>query len=325
VRAATVPTMQAVRCVGGAPVVVDVPRPDGDGVRVRVGSAGICGSDLHLLSFGLPTVMGHEIAGTLLDGTAVAIEPIDPCGTCDACAAGESQRCVRGPGMIMGVGRDGGMAEECIVPSSSLARLPAGVAVRDACLVEPLAVAVHGVRRGRVAPGERAVVIGGGTIGLAAAVAAQAVGGRVDQVARHDHQRAAAERLGATAPDDGDGDGDGDYDVAIEAAGSPDALADAIARCRPGGRVILLGSYWDGPVALDAMAVCNREIDLVPATMYGRVGPSRDVDVAVALLARRPEVAGALITHRFPLDAVAEAFVAARDRAAGAIKVVLEP
>jgi len=113
--------------------------------------------------------------------------------------------------------------------------------------------------------------------------------------------------------------------VAIEAAGSADALADAVARCRPGGRVVLLGTYWDGQVPLPATQICTREIDLLPAMMYGRAGPSRDVDVAVALLAAHPEIAATLITHRFPLDAAVEAFATARDRASGAIKVVLEP
>ena len=68
-----------------------------------------------------------------------------------------------------------------------------------------------------------------------------------------------------------------------------------------------------------------KELVFVPAQMYGRSGPSRDVDVAATLLALRPEIADVLITHRFPLDAAAEAFAVARDRAAGAIKVVLEP
>jgi threonine dehydrogenase-like Zn-dependent dehydrogenase len=141
----------------------------------------------------------------------------------------------------------------------------------------------------------------------------------VDVGARHPHQFAAVDRLGAGAVL-----GDG-YDVVIEAAGTAEALADAVARCRPGGRVCLLGSYWEGDVAMPGMAVTMKEIDLVPAAMYNRVGPSRDVDVAAALLAARPEVAEALITHRFPLDAAPEAFAVARDRAAGAIKVVLEP
>jgi threonine dehydrogenase-like Zn-dependent dehydrogenase len=301
-------------------VAVDVPAvvPVADEVRVRVASAGICGSDLHLLGFDLPVVMGHELAGTLDDGTPVAVEPKAPCGECETCRSGQAQHCVRGAAMVLGVGRDGGMAEECAVPASALARLPAGLPLSDACLVEPLAVGVHGVRRGQIQAGERVVVIGGGAVGLTALVAAQAAGASVDLVARHEHQRAAADRLGAGEPGDG-------YDVAIEAAGTADALADAIDLCRTRGRVVALGTYWEGTVTLPALQLCMREIDLIPSHTFGRTGPSRDIDVAAALLATRPEVGSTLITHRFPLDAASDAFATARDRAAGAIKVVLEP
>jgi 2-desacetyl-2-hydroxyethyl bacteriochlorophyllide A dehydrogenase len=311
--------MRAVRCEGGAPVVVDVAAPSGDGVRVRVASAGICGSDLHLLQWNLPATMGHELAGTLADGTPVAVEPITPCGECAGCRSGDTQRCVRGPAMVLGVGLDGGMAEECVVPASCLVRLPDGVAPRDACLVEPLAVAIHGVRRGHVHGNQRVGVIGGGTIGLAAVVAAQAAGARVDLSARHDRQRAAGERLGAGPLSDDE------YDVVVEAAGTAGALAEAVERCKPGGTVVLLGTYWEGDTAMPGQTLCMKEITLVPASMYGRVGPSRDVDVAATLMASRPELADTFITHRFPLDAAADAFAAAHDRAAGAIKVVLEP
>ncbi|HEX7096868.1 MAG TPA: alcohol dehydrogenase catalytic domain-containing protein, partial [Acidimicrobiales bacterium] len=150
--------MRAVRCEGGAPKVVDIPVPGGEGVRVHVESAGICGSDLHLLQWNLPVVMGHELAGRLDDGTPVAVEPIVPCLECDACRDGDVQRCVLGPTMVFGVGRDGGMSEQCVVPETSLVPLPAGVDPRDACLVEPLAVAVHGVRRGRIGGRDRVAV-----------------------------------------------------------------------------------------------------------------------------------------------------------------------
>jgi 2-desacetyl-2-hydroxyethyl bacteriochlorophyllide A dehydrogenase len=255
----------------------------------------------------------------LPDGTPVAVEPITPCLECPACRAGDTQRCVRGPAMVLGVGRDGGMADECVVPESCVVRLPQGVDVRDACLVEPLAVAVHGVRRGHVHGNQRVAVIGGGSIGLAAVVAAQAAGADVDLAARHDHQKAAGERLGAGQL------GEREYDVVFDAAGTGAAIAQAVERCKPGGTIVMLGSYWDGDVPVPGQALCMKEISLVPASMYGRVGPSRDIEVAATLLAARPEVADTLITHRFPLDAAAEAFAVARDRAAGAIKVVLEP
>jgi len=311
--------MRAVRCPEGIPTVVDVPEPTGDGVLVTVASAGICGSDLHLLSFSLPATFGHEFAGTLADGTPVAVEPIDPCHVCDACIDGNTQLCVRGPSMAFGVGRDGGMAEKVLVPTSSIARLPVGVEASNGCLVEPLAVGVHGVRRGNIRGSHRVAVIGGGTIGQTALVVAQQTGAKVDLSARHERQIEAATRLGA-----GSLDGNG-YDVVIEAAGTASALAEAADRCRPGGTIVLLGSYWDGTVEMPGMVIGMKELTLVPAVMYGRSGPSRDVDVAATILAQRPELSDIIVTHRFPLDAAAEAFAVAADRSAGAIKVVLEP
>lgn len=309
--------MRAVKIRDGRPVTVECPAPAGAGVVVDVISAGVCGSDLHLLDWGVPYVLGHEMAGTLHDGTPVAIEPIAPCGDCPPCTRGDYHLCHLGASVVMGVGRDGGMAERCLVPESSLVRLPAGIALGDACLVEPLAVAVHGVRRGRVAPGQRTCVVGGGSIGQLALVALQAVGVGASMEARHEHQRDVAERLGALEVD-------GDYDVVIEAAGTTSALARAVDLVRPGGTVVLLGTYWEPP-QFPALAVSMKEVDLVPAYMYSRSGPARDFDVAAAILSSRPEVASHVISHRFPLDACAEAFATARDRGAGAIKVVLEP
>ena len=134
--------MRAVRCSKQGIEVVEVPAPTGDGVRVRIRSAGICGSDLHLISGGLapPHTLGHEIAGLLDDDTPVAIEPLRPCEGCEFCATGEYNLCRSGPGMVMGIGQDGGMTEELRVPERCLVPLPRGVLASEACLVEPLAV-----------------------------------------------------------------------------------------------------------------------------------------------------------------------------------------
>lgn len=309
--------MRAVKEVDGAAAIVDCPEPAGAGVLVEVTSAGICGSDLHLLDWGVPVVLGHEMAGRLPDGTPVAVEPVDPCWACPPCRDGAYNLCERGASMVLGVGRDGGMAERCTAPERSITPLPAGVPLGDACLIEPLAVAVHGVRRGAVKPGQRVCVVGGGSIGQLALVAAQAAGADTGIEARHDHQKEVADRLGGRPVTGG-------YDVVIEAAGTAGALERAVQLCRPGATVVLLGTYWEQP-AMPAMGMCMGEITVVPAYMYGRSGPSRDFDTAASILAARPEVGDAVVTHRFPLDAAAEAFATARDRAAGAIKVVLEP
>jgi threonine dehydrogenase-like Zn-dependent dehydrogenase len=297
--------------------IVDVPPSEGDGIRVRVASVGICGSDLHLVDWNLPVTLGHEMAGFLPDGTAVAVEPMAPCGSCPECQSGAYNLCHLGPSMLIGTGRDGGMADECLVPPSAIVPLTGGVPIGDACLVEPLAVAVHGIRRGQIAPGDRVAVVGGGSIGQLSVAAAQAAGARVNLEARHDHQRAVADELGAGAVTEG-------YDVVVESAGTESALLRSVELCRPGGRVVLLGTYWDAAM-LPGLQIGMTEVSLVPASMYARAGTGRDVDVAAQLLADRPELARLIITHRFPLDGVTEAFAAARDRSSGAIKVVLEP
>jgi 2-desacetyl-2-hydroxyethyl bacteriochlorophyllide A dehydrogenase len=314
--------MRAVRAGHGTVEVREVPLPDGPGVRVDVKAAGICGTDLHLISgtdFPPPAVtLGHEIAGITDNGTPVAIEPLSPCGACAACARGDQHLCVRSTANFFGVGLDGGMADRIVVPERCLVPLPAGVAVRDASLVEPLAVVVHSLRRSGARPDQRVAVIGGGTIGLCAVVAARARGCEVALVARHDAQRAAGERLGATEVTDGG------YDIVIEAAGSESALARAVDLARPGGTVVIPGVYW-GPVTVPGMAMCLKEVSLCPTALYSRTAGGRDIDAAAALLATRPDLGSTLITHRFPLDAAAEAFETAASRDRGVIKVVLEP
>jgi threonine dehydrogenase-like Zn-dependent dehydrogenase len=290
----------------------------GEGVRVRMRCAGICGSDLRMLEmkFPLKYIVGHEIAGVLDDGTSVAVEPLSPCNECEHCRKGDYNLCKSAATTTLGIGRDGCMTDEIYVPQRSLVYLPSNVDVKDACLVEPLAVAVHGLRKAGLAQDQRVAVIGGGTIGLCTAAAA-ADGGRVVGLsARYEHQTAAGRRLGAVPID-------GKYDLVVECTGAKDALKQAVDMCRPGGRVLLLGTYWEG-VSL-SMAVMLKEIVVVSSYMYSAGGAARDFDVAATLLSRHPEIARALITHRFPLSEAKQAFAVARDRKSGAIKVVLEP
>ncbi len=286
---------------------------------MRVHSAGICGSDLHMIDDGWPMrgVPGHEIAGVLSDGSAVAVEPVIGCGVCEACRRGDYNLCPTQLERFLGIGLDGGMAEELVVPEGCLVPLASGVSPTDACLVEPLAVAVHGLRLARLDPSTRVAVIGGGTIGLCAVAAATQVGAQVGLRARHDVQVAAGERLGG-------GEIAGDYDLVIDCAGTRSALEDACSLCRPGGTLLLLASYWEG-FEPPGMTLSTKEIRILPSFMYGRGEDGRDIDAAAALLAARPEIPETLITHRLPLDAAAEAFEVARDRKSGAIKVVLIP
>ncbi len=191
--------MRAVRNTGAGIRVVDVPAPDGPGVRVRVRSAGICGSDLEMVRTGLAAgTLGHEVAGVLDDGTEVAVHPFVPCGECAQCHSGSPQLCRDATATMLGVFVDGGMADEVIVPRSCIVRLPAGIGVTDASVVEPLAVSLHACNRAGVVPGVRVGIIGAGTIGLLTGAAARHLGADVVIAARHDAQRDAAAALGLT-------------------------------------------------------------------------------------------------------------------------------
>jgi threonine dehydrogenase-like Zn-dependent dehydrogenase len=316
-------SMLAVKFDSGAVVLDDVPAPSGAGVRVKVRACGICASDVSILDSGfrLAGIPGHEIAGELEDGTPVAIEPLDICGRCRYCESGDHQVCENGTQMILGIGRDGGMAEEIVCPERCLVPLPRSLDATTAFLVEPLAVAIHGVRRSGIDQKARVLVVGGGTIGLCAVIAAASVHAEVDLVARHPAQIKAALRLGASVVESGQG---GNYDVVLDCAGTSSAAVLGCEALRPNGRLVMLAAPWD-KIVLPGLAVMSKELELVMSTAYGRSGTTRDVDVAARILGSREEISDVLITHRFPLSKAPEAFAQSRDRQGGAIKVVLEP
>ncbi len=309
--------MKAVRVENGRPEVVDVDAPRGEGVLVDVASASICGSDLHLIEMGMVEgrIIGHEFAGTTPDGTAVAVEPIIGCGTCHYCISGERKDC-EGAQSFMGILTDGGMAEQVIVDPSMLVPLPSGLELGIAALVEPLAVAAHMVRRLQLDGGGRVAVIGGGAIGLAATAVLRDRGIQPALFARHDHQKAAGEALGARL-DGGDG-----FDAVIDAVGTTASIAEAVQRVRPRGRIGLVGTLWDA-AELD-VGFCMKEASIVAVVAYSGVAPDRDFDLAARVLAERPSIGDVMVTHRFPLDGAAEGFAAAADRAGGAIKVLFD-
>jgi threonine dehydrogenase-like Zn-dependent dehydrogenase len=308
--------MRAVRNTEDGVRVVDVAAPSTDGVRVRVRSASICGSDLHMLAMGpLPFTLGHEFGGVLADGAPVAVDPAVQCGACDQCAAGAQNRCRNI--IVRGVSADGGLCDEVIVPSECIIPLPPTLDVGESALLEPAAIAVHGLRVGAVGGDERVAVVGGGAIGLLAAAAARALGCEVGVLARHDAQRAAVERIGASNAVGGE------YQVVIEAAGSPSSVADACNLAAPGARVVLLGVWWTGDVPLPGLVSLAKELTVVPSAGSNR--HAGEFAQAASLLGSQPDLVDALVTHRFGLDDAAQAFRVAADRKAGAIKVVLEP
>lgn len=308
--------MKAVINSGHQVGVVDVDEPTGDGVLLDVVSSSICGTDLNFIAMGATGfVYGHEFAGTV-DGVPYAIEPTIHCGTCVQCAAGYTQRCTNGSANL-GIFVNGGLCERVLVPQYTLVPLPSTLPVEDACLVETGSVAMHGVRRASIVAGERVVVVGGGAIGLMAVAALRHLGHAADLEARHPAQLQAGERLGAGRPS-------GFYDVIIEATGSPSGVVRCVELASPGARVVLLGVFHD-TVALPGIPLLVKELSFQGAMAYDRAGGIRETELVAQMLGASPDIAQTVITHRFALADAEEAFRVAGDRAAGAIKVVLQP
>lgn len=284
-----------------------------------MGAAGICASDLMYIRFGSRQVLGHELAGTLADGTPVAVEAIRGCGTCALCLSGRYNLCPDMAKTALGVTADGGMADQFRYPKAQLVELPAGFDVRDASIVEPTTVSWHALRLAGTGPGTRVAIVGAGALGLLAIPGALTMGAEdVAIEARYPHQVEAAEALGAKVGTSGL------YDVMVEAAGSEASFARCAELVAPGGVVVVLGVHT-GPVALNWMPLFNREARVIPSLGYCSHGERREMDDVVAMLAGRPDIAHTVITHRFPIEDAGEAFRVASDRSAGAIRVVVEP
>lgn len=309
--------MKAVKIVDKKPVLVDVPEPSGSGVKVKIVSSSICGSDIHMIAKGAfgDHIIGHEFSGIAEDGRAVAIEPITGCGLCMACGDGHRIHCDAGI-YVMGVLGDGGMAEYVSVPAANLVELPTGLDIRIASLIEPLAVAVHGLDRAHVREGDRVLIVGAGPIGLAIGAALRGRGLPYDIIARHDHQKIAAQKLGAGHRPDGH------YDVVMDAVGSSASLKQAVQMVKPMGRIGLVGVGWE-TIGL-APEFSGKEPMLIPSMGYNCKSPNRNFEEAGKILHERPDISEAMVSHRFPLEAVTEAFATAANRAAGAIKVVFD-
>ena len=308
--------MRAVKNAPPGVEVVDIDEPEGEGELVRVAAIGICASDLSYLQYGSTQIAGHEFAGRLEDGTAVAVEAIFGCGACAQCAQGSYNLCSRGP-TALGMMDPGGMCEWFRAPRHALVPLPDGLDLKDAALVEPSAVAWHSCRLGRIGPNVRVAVVGAGAIGILAAASAQTMGAQEVAIeARHPHQDEARARIHAVRPTDG-------YDVVIETAGSESGLHRAVELARPDGTVVYVGIY--GEIRWPHAEAFMKEVALRPALGYCGHQERREFAEAADMLAARPELPKMLITHRFPIDDAPEAFRVAQDRSKGVFRVMVEP
>lgn len=308
-------------------------------VRLQVTAVGLCGSDRHWYEEGSigdaglsrPLVLGHEFAGIILDGARagerVVADPADPCGACEYCAAGRSNVCptIR----FAGYGTtDGALRTVMPWPERLLHPLPDAISDEEATLLEPLGVALHALELAPLPPGGRAGVYGCGPIGLLlvgllrAASAAEIVA-----TDRLPERASAAKAMGATTAvvvdgqaAKGDGAGaDHAVDVAFEVAGEDAALADAITAVRPAGRVVLIGIPPHDRTSFSAGAARRKGLSLL---LCRRMRPEHLLR-AIELAADGATRLSSLITHRYPLTEVAQAFAPLVARSG--LKVIVNP
>jgi 2-desacetyl-2-hydroxyethyl bacteriochlorophyllide A dehydrogenase len=321
--------MNAARYIGnGAIEVVSTTTapPAAGEVQLEVAYTGICGTDLHILHGAMdarvtmPAVLGHEMAGRVasigdgVEGWAVGdpatVIPLVSCGVCPACRSGASHICYRL--VFLGIDAPGSMQSRWNVPADVLVRLPADLSLQTAALAEPTAVAVHDVRRSGLAPGEHAVVVGAGPIGLLIANVVRSAGAEVVVFEPNELRRQVVDSLALVAVDplaedaatwvDHWTEGAG-ADVAFEVSGTAVGMGTAIGCLGARGRAVVVGIH-STPPPVDLFRVFWRELTLIGARVYER----GDYEEAVRLLAAGAIPSDTLITDVVPLDGVTEAF-----------------
>jgi len=324
---------------------VDLPDLGPRDVLVRVRAAAICGSDLHLYrgrhpDVPLPSAAGHEVAGeveavgrevtAVRVGDRVCVEPVIPCGRCGPCLEGHYNRCLD---IAYGyrVGRPG-LADWYVAEDRWVHLLPENLSFEEGALVEPAAVAFHILRSLGVGLADRLVVFGAGPVGLLCLQAAAAAGVRRVWVVdiRRDRLGLARElvrevRLVDAGGSDpvaavlADTDGQG-VSCSIEAVGLGRTLEQALGVLAKGGRAAVAGIFEVPTVQLDAALIVKRELRLLGCSGY-----CHDFPVALDMAGAGRLALGALVSHRFPLSRVADAFAAAADPGERAVKVIVVP
>jgi threonine dehydrogenase-like Zn-dependent dehydrogenase len=323
----------------GAVAVREVAAPAAAGLAlVRVGQAGICGTDLKIAAGGVPVaagrVLGHEMSGwverpgpraAVPAGTAVLVNPAAFCGVCAECRRDLPQLCRAGG--LLGRDTDGCFAEFVAVDEALLHPLPASVTADGAALLQVLSTCVHAQSELQLSPADSAVVVGLGVSGLLHVQLLRARGLRtIIGVTRSAWKRDLALRSGASAvavPADAaaavaGATGGRGADLAIECVGSAATLAQATRLAGPGGTVVMFGTTAPSADAMPTYEWYYKELVI----RCPRAARPRDCDTAIRLAAGHRLDLAPLVTARYPLARAGAALAACAD--GGQLKVVLD-
>lgn len=291
---------------------------------VKVAAAGICSSDIPRIftkgTYHFPTIPGHEFSGVVVEvadeenrsflGKRVAVFPLIPCRNCEQCQAGHYELCENYD--YIGSRRDGAFAEYVAVPVWNLVPIGEHIDFKNAALMEPLAVALHAVKRSGLKPGDSFAVVGTGTIALAAAQWAVRLGATaVTVLGRSEAKRSFVARF-----DHVDyqlaSDCDDEFNVVLEAVGSSVALEQAITHAKADGMVVLIGNPY-GDMTLEQNVywrILRKQLKLVGTwnSTYEFNEKSDWLDVKEAL--EKNDIDSAkLITHVFPSNKLQDGLI----------------
>ncbi len=336
----------------------DIPEPvPGPGeVKLRITGTSICATDIEEWQFGplwvqhgspnamtgkqTPLVLGHETAGTVADlgdgvdnvsvGDRVAINTVLTCGTCFWCERGQQAVCANMA--VAGFMADGGLAEFMVWPAAKLVPMPDSISDVEGPLLEPATVAVHGVRRSGVRPGDNVAIVGCGTVGLLTIQAFKAAGARVIGLDVREQSLALAKELGAdevlSSNDEANASaellaltGGIGPDIVVETAGAKETPRMAIEWTRRGGTTLLLGIYSTTP-EVNFNNVVGPEL-----TIIGSVATSPgDLEAAVELVSQGKINLKPLISEVVPLSrAMEDGFERMLDPNKDIYRIVIQP
>ena len=332
---------------GIALVDTDIPAPGDGQVLIKVKSAAICGTDLHIYQWNAwaaerytpPVALGHEFSGevvalgpgirTLREGMTVTAETHLACGRCTQCRKGRGHTC-RNLKVFSQMGL-GCFSEYTVVPESMLRTVPESVSFETASVMEPLGVSVRAVHEAQVS-GEDVWVIGCGPIGLFAVAAARVLGAdrifatdispfRLDLARKTGADHTFDPASGSAAEFVLGNTGGAGVGVIIETSGNPSAIQGCFPALRPGGNVVLVG-LPSAPVTLDLV----KDVIIRESRMWGVFGRTIDdtwIQVEKLLTSARLDIA-AVLTHRFGLQDAEEAFETAASGRAGKVLFKIE-
>lgn len=292
------------------------PVPPEGWALVKVRYSGICGTDLNIYVGAHPRakgplVLGHEVSGHLVEGhptlppgTPVTIRPLLFCEECEPCQTGLSHVCNNLK--LVGIDRDGGMADYVAAPTETIHALPQGVTLKLGALIEPLAVGVHAVRQSGFVPGDTALVFGAGPIGMCVATSLHLLGaGRVLVVETNSFRLQMAEELGFETINPQQGEaleqilaktkGKG-ADFTFDCAGHPSVAETLVQVTKVRGTVVIVAAYKK-PAPIDLLQVMFKEIKLRGVRVY----TPKDFDIAAQLLTK-PFDFDKIITHILPVE-----------------------